>query len=66
MVWRQMTSQEVTVGVLSGGFEIIASPEEDKANPRTVVGYAVLHALRRGGGPGLWPRVAGGIRRRGA
>ena len=29
--------EEVTIGVLSGGFEVIASPEEDKANPRTVV-----------------------------
>ena len=28
---------EVTVGVLSGGFKLVASPEEDKANPRTVV-----------------------------
>ena len=28
---------EVTVGVLSGGFKVVASPEEDKANPKTVV-----------------------------
>ena len=29
--------EEVTVGVLSGGFKLVASPEEDKANPKTVV-----------------------------
>ena len=29
--------EEVTVGVLSGGFKVVASPEEDKANPKTVV-----------------------------
>lgn len=28
---------EVTVGVLSGGFKLVASPEADKANPQTVV-----------------------------
>ena len=27
----------VTVGVLSGGYKLVASPEEDKANPKTVV-----------------------------
>ena len=29
--------KEVTVGVLSGGYKLIAAPEEDKANPKTVV-----------------------------
>ena len=29
--------EEVTVGVLSGGFKLVASPEEAKANPKTVV-----------------------------
>ena len=29
--------EEVTIGVLSGGFKLVASPEEDKANPKTVV-----------------------------
>ena len=27
----------MTIGVLSGGFKLVASPEEDKANPKTVV-----------------------------
>ena len=27
----------VTIGVLSGGYKLIASPEEEKANPKTVV-----------------------------
>ena len=29
--------EEVTIGVLSGGYKLIAAPEEDKANPKTVV-----------------------------
>ena len=29
--------EEVTVGVLSGGFKLVATPEADKANPQTVV-----------------------------
>ncbi len=29
--------EEVTVGVLSGGFKLVASPEEAKANPQTIV-----------------------------
>ena len=28
---------DVTIGVLSGGYKLVASPEEDKANPKTVV-----------------------------
>jgi len=29
--------EEVTIGVLSAGFKLVATPEEDKANPKTVV-----------------------------
>ena len=29
--------KEVTIGVLSGGFKLVASPQEDKANPQSVV-----------------------------
>jgi 2-methylcitrate dehydratase PrpD len=29
--------EKVTVGVLSGGFEVVATPEEDKRNPKSVV-----------------------------